>query len=330
MTTQDNEEVEEDQENEIEDNISVEFIPPSIPGKDQLDPNESSTFVTEIPKEIFNDLKQPCILGVDEAGRGPVIGPMVYALSYCTKGFQTDLKNIGFADSKTLNATTRSKYLERICTEEALKNNIGWATTIMTARDIGSGMLKPENHGVYNLNAQAHDTTMELIDRILKLGVNITEIYVDTVGPPVKYQDKLSNRFPGIKITVAKKADSIYPIVSAASICAKVTRDASLVLNDLSGGTWGSGYPADSRTTNWLKSNTDKVFGWGHMVRYSWNTSKDLLDKSGVQVEWTDDFVKKNKKITRFMQQQNDDDDEPANKYNMISTRWYGKSVNFI
>ena len=55
-----------------------------------------------------------------------------------------------------------------------------------TARDISSGMLQSVNgKGAYNLNEQAHDTTINLIKQVLAKGVKISKIFVDTVGPPV-------------------------------------------------------------------------------------------------------------------------------------------------
>lgn len=54
------------------------------------------------------------------------------------------------------------------------------------------------------------------------------QAFVDTLGDPKTHKEKLSNKFPGIEFTVCKKADALYPIVSAASIVAKVRNIAEL------------------------------------------------------------------------------------------------------
>lgn len=267
---------------------------------------------------------EPCILGVDEAGRGPVVGPMVYACAYCPLSYKEKLAKCGYNDSKALTAATRQQLLEKIRKDD----NVGWTIKALSARDISAGMLRPKA-SVYNLNSQAHDATFSMIEEVVKRGVNVAEVYVDTVGPPASYQQKLSRRFPGIKFTVAKKADSIYPIVSAASICAKVTRDECLKQHDESNGSWGSGYPSDSKTVNWLKSTLDPLFGFSENVRFSWGTITDLMQKNGVEAKWADDYEEESKKrvknASKYFVKPNKED-EAKNKIDELplSTRWYG------
>jgi ribonuclease H2 subunit A len=113
------------------------------------------------------------------------------------------------------------------------------------------------------------------------------------VGPPAKYQAKLQQLFPEIEITVSKKADSLYPIVSAASIVAKVTRDwhvRNWQFREQGLSTsrnFGSGYPSDPTTQKWLTSSVDPVFGFPSILRFSWKTSDVLLDKSAAAVLWS-------------------------------------------
>ncbi len=77
--------------------------------------------------------------------------------------------------------------------------------------------------------------------------MNCIDNFSYKIGDPLKYEMKLSKIFPKLKIKVSKKADSLFPCVSAASICAKVTRDGCLknwiYKEDLAVKEYGSGYP---------------------------------------------------------------------------------------
>ena len=241
-----------------------------------------------------------------------------------------------FDDSKVLTPNFRSALMQTLCDPETdLYKNCGWATRVMSARDISAGMLKPV--GSYNLNAQAMDATIELIQDVFAKGVNIKEIYIDTIGPPQTYQKKLERIFPTSKITVAKKADSLYPCVSAASVCAKVTRDAALKVCyqhfksttphgpafSLEG--WGSGYPGDSRTVAWLKEHMDPFFGWGNECRFSWNTAKDLIEAKTqtTKIDWPlPDDEENCMRLTDFYQASVAGEEDSEN--DELAT-WYGR-----
>uniref|UniRef100_A0A7N0V7V1 Ribonuclease n=1 Tax=Kalanchoe fedtschenkoi TaxID=63787 RepID=A0A7N0V7V1_KALFE len=185
---------------------------------------------------------EPCIMGIDEAGRGPVLGPMVYGCLYCARSYQDTLSTLQFADSKTLKEEKREELYEILKAERA----IGWAVDVIDPRELSAKMLKKEK---INLNQISHTSAMGLVSTVLGRGVLLTEVYVDTVGDPEKYRIRLSEKFPDIKFVVAKKADSLYPVVSGASIVAKVTRDRALkewVMDETCESmhrSFGSGYP---------------------------------------------------------------------------------------
>lgn len=289
----------------------------------------TSTYISEVPESIVANDSEPIVLGVDEAGRGPVLGPMVYGVAYALESFLDGLqRKYGFADSKVLTESKREELFRLIeessDNEKGLSKVIGWATTSMTARDISSGMLQSSGKGAYNLNSQAHDVTINLIKQVLKKGVKISKIFVDTVGPPATYQAKLKGIFPDIEITVAKKADSIYPIVSAASVVAKVTRDKNIAyynnnLDILKGHKLGSGYPSDPNTKTWLNSNVDSIFGWCFgFARFSWATAKDALINNGAATVVYADDVKKDsgyKDVSSMIANRKGDESRLSKKY---------------
>lgn len=85
-------------------------------------------------------------------------------------------------------------------------------------------------HNHVNLNEMSHRSALELTRDALKEGFKISHVYADTVGDPQYYTKYLRNRLEDYadivkNITVQAKADRDHKVVSAASICAKVTRD---------------------------------------------------------------------------------------------------------
>ncbi|EIN04881.1 ribonuclease H2 subunit A [Punctularia strigosozonata HHB-11173 SS5] len=165
----------------------------------------------------------PYIMGVDEAGRGPVLGPLVYGVAYCTAEFRdSGLQELGFADSKTLTPEVRSQLLETLSSNP---EKLSWSVRVLCPQALSAGMLRIPP---INLNRQSEEATILLIREVLQKGIELTEVYVDALGPPEKYEKYLSSVFPGISITVRNKADSLFKIVGAASVAAKVTRDECL------------------------------------------------------------------------------------------------------
>ncbi|XP_067829133.1 ribonuclease H2 subunit A isoform X2 [Heptranchias perlo] len=259
----------------------------------EKDNSGSCRLVSAIPAACRSE---ECSLGIDEAGRGPVLGPMVYGTCFCPLSKQQQLEELKVADSKTLTEKEREKLFAKL--DEA-KDFIGWALQVLSPNVISTSM---QQRTKYNLNALSHDAAIGLIQYTLDSGVRVKEVYVDTVGPAEKYEAKLKERFPGLEVTVRPKADSLFPIVSAASICAKVARDHAVqswkFVEDLGDVNldYGSGYPNDPKTKDWLENNVDPVFGYPQFVRFSWSTAQTILDSRAVPVHWDDEDEDGNKK----------------------------------
>lgn len=147
-----------------------------------------------------------------------------------------------------------------------------------------------------SLNKISTDAAIKLVRNALNRGVNVKEVYVDTVGKPETYQALLQNNFPGsgIQFTVSAKADSKFPVVSAASIVAKVTRDRAINNwiyvedneDNMFDNDFGCGYPSDPITKKWMARNCDSVFGYPSIVRFSWKTTTNIMKDHVKKIKW--------------------------------------------
>ncbi|KAL7712732.1 Ribonuclease [Entamoeba marina] len=214
---------------------------------------------------LFQPINEPgdLFIGIDEAGKGPVLGPMVYTAFFTTS--PEIVSTLGFKDSKVLTPEKRYQLYQEIKQTSC----VGYATALLTPSFITHQMCSPNK---ISLNEIAYNAVLKLIEQIInQTKRQIKTVYADTVGPAATYKKTITQKFPQLKnVIVCPKADSKYPVVSAASIVAKVTRDGC-------NQNVGSGYPGDSNTTTWMAKSYDPVFGYPNLVRFGWETSKRIL-----------------------------------------------------
>lgn len=205
------------------------------------------------------------ICGIDEAGRGPAIGPMVVA------GVKVNddgkLIEMGVKDSKMLSAKRREELEDKIkkCSEFTIKR--------ISASDIDE--LRKSN----SLNKIEANFFAEIVDELCEVD---DVCYMDSASTDedkygAKVKDQVSSE---VEIISKHEADLDYPVVSAASIIAKVERDRQIEkISEEIGKNIGSGYPSDQRTRQFLKewiSNNDSL---PPHSRKSWKTCKTLLNR---------------------------------------------------
>ena len=167
---------------------------------------------------VLSDIPQSCsnieggiVLGIDEAGRGSVVGPMVYGMAFWHPSVQDKTKDFNFSDSKQLSEQQREKLFEMI-----LKSTeMGFCARVLHASEISRNMLRREP---YNLNQMSHDAAIAMIRSLIDCKISIQTCYIDTVGNPASYTRRLEREFPGIEFIVESKADDKYAPCSAASI----------------------------------------------------------------------------------------------------------------
>lgn len=169
-------------------------------------------------------------IGIDEAGRGPVLGPMVYGMCYWPAEVgDTMREQYGFIDSKQTTEEAREKMFEEI--KDMDKKELGWDVGVGLPEHISNVQLAEMHAGGQNLNTLSYELAFTMLVRVLKKGFKVKRIICDAVGPEQTHKRVLLEYIrqhineAETEIICCSKADDKYPVVSAASICAKVTRD---------------------------------------------------------------------------------------------------------
>jgi len=202
------------------------------------------------------------VAGLDEAGRGPAIGPMVLACVVMREDRLPALEG-RIRDSKLMSPAGRRRALTLI---KSLAEEIKVRVVEPWEIDLAVSGVSDKN-----LNFMEARLVSEII---ASLSCRVRRVFVDSPDPKPDRFAALVESMLGrddVEVVASNKAEAVYPVVAAASIVAKVTRDR--IVEDLKRryGDFGSGYPSDPRTRSFLQS----CLARGELppiVRRSWST----------------------------------------------------------
>ena len=197
------------------------------------------------------------ICGVDEAGKGPVMGPMVIA-AVSVKNAKL-IENLGFKDSKLLSSKKREELFELI------KKKYEYAIEIIEPEKIDEYRKRNK---LNLLNRKAFEKVISELNPDIAY-VDAADVNEERFGREIK--SNLTNE-KNTDIISMHKADTKIPIVAAASIIAKQTREIEIDKLKSKIGDFGSGYPSDERTIKFLKSYFNDKLEWPAGTRKSWKT----------------------------------------------------------
>ncbi|MCD6461398.1 MAG: ribonuclease HII [Thermoplasmata archaeon] len=213
------------------------------------------------------------IFGVDEAGRGPVIGPLVVAGVAVPRDEERILREMGVRDSKKISPGRRQTLADEIKRR--------WPTVLEVVSPEDIDVLRER----MTLNELEAGVFASVIERLVEEAGGMGEVYVDAADANERHFElmvraRLGERWRATGITSRHKADEIYPVVSAASIVAKVERDRRIAeIEREIGVPIGSGYPSDPTTRVFLKEWVMEHGSLPPHTRTSWKTAKKILDQ---------------------------------------------------
>ncbi|HMK45407.1 MAG TPA: ribonuclease HII [Methanocella sp.] len=204
------------------------------------------------------------IVGIDEAGRGPVIGPLVVCGVSVQEQLLPSIEAMGLKDSKKLTPKKREKF----------------AITLKEATRYELAILMPHEIDARSDSKETlNQLEVQCFARIIR-SLKPTIAYLDACDVNAERFGINVKKLAGFELDIvsAHEADSKYPIVSAASIIAKVHRDALIKeISDQMGENVGSGYPTDPVTITFLKSYFMEHKRLPDCARKSWKTARDVI-----------------------------------------------------